>query len=371
MAALAVASLPTRQVAAGTPSERVSEWVTAAARCKRLGQTRQLAGQTQVCQRQGKRNVWVTRPSASTKTTTTTTTLPPLGRSTTDRPGANTADIKFIYVTFKSGPDSNRDSNGQIAAMAGEVNRYFRSQFPGKQLRYDTFNGRLDVQHVQLPMTNKEYNDIWLNYAGGHPTIDNVMSDMMRDAGYSWTSGYLTGDFNNRYANGQWHTNDRGYVLIFEGSRGPKQYGGGWQDLICKHWDHEYSGIVMRYLRDLDGNVCPNTLDTTWPLAQNGPYKWWGFDVARGIVTLLTLMPGCDRVTKAELARPGSERRNEGLPDTDMASFAARYPGPIGGANIAKLDPARRHYFKIDNGPHVGDRCYDIQYSPIWEDVGG
>ncbi|NDA01137.1 MAG: hypothetical protein EBY98_05335, partial [Acidimicrobiia bacterium] len=71
------------------------------------------------------------------------------------------------------------------------------------------------------------------------------------------------------------------------------------------------------------------------------------------------------------LARPGSERRNEGLPDTDMASFAARYPGPIGGANIAKLDPARRHYFKIDNGPHVGDRCYDIQYSPIWEDVGG
>ena len=44
--------------------------------------------------------------------------------------------------------------------MASEVNRYFRSQFPGKQLRYDTFNGRLDVQHVQLPMTNKEYNDI-------------------------------------------------------------------------------------------------------------------------------------------------------------------------------------------------------------------
>ncbi|NDF56162.1 MAG: hypothetical protein EB145_18620 [Proteobacteria bacterium] len=62
---------------------------------------------------------------------------------------------------------------------------------------------------------------------------------------------------------------------------------------------------------------------------------------------------------------------NEGLPDTDMASFAARYPGPIGGASIAKLDPARRYYFKIDNGPHVGDRCYDIQYSPIWEDVGG
>ena len=380
VAALAVASLPTRQVAAETPLERANERVTAAIRCTRLGQTRQVAGQTQVCQRKGKRNVWVTRPSISTTTTTavtttttttTTTTLPPLGRSTTDRPGANTADIKFIYVTFKNGPDSNRDSNGQIAAMASEVNRYFRSQFPGKQLRYDTFNGRLDVQHVQLPMTNREYNDIWLNYAGGHPTIDNVMSDMMRAAGYSWTSGYLTGDFNNRYANGKWHTNDRGYVLIFEGSRGPKQYGGGWQDLICKHWDHEYSGIVMRYLRDLDGNVCPNTLDTTWPLAQNGPYKWWGFDVARGIVTLLTLMPGCDRVTKAELARPGSERRNEGLPDTDMASFAARYPGPIGGANIAKLDPARRHYFKIDNGPHVGDRCYDIQYSPIWEDVGG
>jgi hypothetical protein len=370
VAALAVASLPGRHVAAETPSERANEWVTAAARCTRLGQTRQVAGQTQVCQRQGKRNVWVTRPSAST-TTTTTTTLPPLGRSTTDRPGANTADIKFIYVTFKDGPDSNRDSNGQIAAMASEVNRYFRSQFPGKQLRYDTFNGRLDVQHVQLPMTNKDYNDIWLNYASGYPTIDNVMSDMMRDAGFSWTSGFLTGNYDDQYATGQWHTNDRGYVLIFEGSRGPKQHNGEWQNLVCKHWDHEYSGIVMRYLRDLNGDVCPNTLDTTWPLAQNGLYKWWGFDVARGIITLLTLMPGCDRVTKAELARPGNERINEGVPDTDMASMAARYGGVIGSKSIAKLDSARNRYFKIDNGPHVGDRCYDIQYSPIWEDVGG
>ena len=243
-----------------------------------------------------------------------------------------------------------------------------RSQFPGKQLRYDTFNGRLDVQHVQLPMTNKEYNDIWLNYAGGYPTIDNVMSDMMRDAGYSWTSGYLTGDFSNRYATGQWHTNDRGYVLIFEGSRGPKQYNGAWQDLVCKHWDHEYSGVVMRYRRDLKGEECENSLGTTWPPANLfSPYKWWGFDVARGIITLLTLIPGCGRVTVEELAKPGSQRINEGLPDIDMASFAARYQGVIGSAGVAKLDPARNRYFKIDNGPYVGDRCRDIQYSPLWE----
>lgn len=59
------------------------------------------------------------------------------------------------------------------------------------------------------------------------------------------------------------------------------------------------------------------------------------------------------------------------VPDTDMASMAARYGGVIGSKSIAKLDSARNRYFKIDNGPHVGDRCYDIQYSPIWEDVGG
>jgi len=51
--------------------------------------------------------------------------------------------------------------------------------------------------------------------------------------------------------------------------------------------------------------------------------------------------------------------------------MAARYGGVIGSKSIAKLDSARNRYFKIDNGPHVGDRCYDIQYSPIWEDVGG
>ncbi|MFZ9577712.1 MAG: hypothetical protein ACO3AK_02930, partial [Ilumatobacteraceae bacterium] len=64
-----------------------------------------------------------------------------LPRSAVDRPGANTADIKFIYVTFKDGPDSRRDANGDIAGMAGEVNRYYQSQFPGKRLRYDTFEG--------------------------------------------------------------------------------------------------------------------------------------------------------------------------------------------------------------------------------------
>jgi hypothetical protein len=370
---IVVASLPGKGVAAESSPKSADQRVAAATRCTRVGQTRLISGRTQVCKRSGRRNVWVTKQGPLTTTTTAVATTPsrPLGRSAIDRPGANTADIKFIYVTFKDGPDSNRDSNGQIAAMASEVNRYFRSQFPGKQLRYDTFNGQIDVQHVRLPMTNKDYNDIWLNYAGGYPTIDNVMSDMMRDAGFSWTSGFLTGNYDDQYATGQWHTNDRGYVLIFEGSRGPKQHNGEWQNLVCKHWDHEYSGIVMRYLRDLNGDVCPNTLDTTWPLAQNGLYKWWGFDVAKGIITLLTLMPGCDRVTKAELARPGNERINEGVPDTDMASMAARYGGAIGSKSIAKLDSARNRYFKIDNGPHVGDRCYDIQYSPIWEDVRG
>jgi hypothetical protein len=54
-----------------------------------------------------------------------------------------------------------------------------------------------------------------------------------------------------------------------------------------------------------------------------------------------------------------------------MASQGALYNFPIGSSRIAQLDPARNRYFKINNGPYVGDRCRDVQYSPLWESIGG
>ncbi|MFZ9912853.1 MAG: hypothetical protein ACO3F6_04045 [Ilumatobacteraceae bacterium] len=85
----------------------------------------------------------------------------------TDRPGAGRWDVKYLYVTFKGGPDNRRDETGEITGMASEVNRYFALQNPGYKLRYDTFEGALDVQHLPLPITNEEFRDLFLRFRRG------------------------------------------------------------------------------------------------------------------------------------------------------------------------------------------------------------
>jgi hypothetical protein len=362
------------------PGQSVAkEYPAATGQCARVGAVRTIGGAAHVCVLVGKKRIWVPKTSSRTTTTTTlsttttttrsttTTTVAPsvtgLPRSAVDRPGANTADIKFIYVTFRDGPDSGRDSNGDIAGMASEVNRYYQSQFPGKRLRYDTFQGGLDVQHIQLPLSNAEFNRRWCfgssdSPAGcDRPDVLMVLDNAFRDAGLPWEIAYNTG---------RWNANDRGYVLLFEGNRGLKAHNGGWQKKICSDGDNENLGIVMRFLRDEQGNECP-LLGRAWSTEQ-APFKWWGFTVTRGITSLLTLMPGCAHVTRAS---DGPIGLNELQPENEMASQGALYNFPIGSSRIAQLDPARNRYFKINNGPYVGDRCRDVQYSPLWENVSG
>ncbi|MFM7963187.1 MAG: hypothetical protein ACKPBF_04350, partial [Actinomycetota bacterium] len=175
---------------AGPASSAATERPAASVACTRIGAVRKVGSQVQVCTKRARRNIWVTQKGTSS-TASSTTTVPAvsgLPRSAVDRPGANTADIKFIYVTFKDGPDSRRDSNGDIAGMASEVNRYYQSQFPGKRLRFDTFEGGLDVQHMQLPLSNAEFNRRWCfnesdSPAGcDRPDVLNVLEEAFRNA---------------------------------------------------------------------------------------------------------------------------------------------------------------------------------------------
>ncbi|NCZ86279.1 MAG: hypothetical protein EBY95_02380, partial [Actinobacteria bacterium] len=166
-----------------------------AASCSVVGKRRVVAGRTEVCTRVGKVRRWVARANSSNTATTTTsapsttttsapsttttsapstttttirtttTTNPPttttteavdvvkpgLPRSTVDRPGSVNYDVKFIYATFVDGPDERRDTSGAIAGIAADVNRYMTTQFPGHRVRYDMFEGQLDVQYVQIP----------------------------------------------------------------------------------------------------------------------------------------------------------------------------------------------------------------------------
>ena len=285
--------------------------------------------------------------------------------------------MKFLYVTFAGGPDDRRDVNGQIAGMAADVNRYFASQFPGHRLRYDTFDGALDIQHLPLPVTNAEFRDLFLRArpgSTGGPPLETYVEQWMLDAGLPWKA----------VLSGQRTTNERAYVWLVEGSRGPEWWDGAWKTMVCNQWDNEWSGVVMRFLRDLDGNPCKpltaNWVPTTaqwkaawsdrrrrfvgpWPPAEiASPYKWWGKTVVRGLIIVLILQPGCDQVDQSTVAGFW-----DALGKDDFLNLASTDDRPIGHPSLAALDPARRYYFRIASGPWTGDRCHDAQYSPYWE----
>ncbi|MEK0443670.1 MAG: hypothetical protein RL507_523, partial [Actinomycetota bacterium] len=126
-----------------------------AASCSVVGKRRVVAGRTEVCTRVGKVRRWVAAPTTTTTTESVDVVKPGLPRSTVDRPGSANYDVKFIYATFVDGPDEKRDTSGAIAGIAADVNRYMTTQFPGHRLRYDMFEGQLDVQYVQIPVTNR------------------------------------------------------------------------------------------------------------------------------------------------------------------------------------------------------------------------
>jgi hypothetical protein len=193
-----------------------------AASCSVVGQKRSIGGRTQICTRIGNARRWVpatnksgTTTTTTVRTSTSTTTLvdvvkPGLPRSTVDRPGPASYDVKFIYATFVDGPDERRDSNGAIAGIATDVNRYFRTQFPGHQARYDTFDGRLDVQYVQIPVTNKAFRSYFVD--DGY-ILEDLLQSVLNKAGLDWTHGMHEDIYGH---------NKRFYFMFVEGYRGVK-----------------------------------------------------------------------------------------------------------------------------------------------------
>lgn len=121
-----------------------------------------------MCTRVGKSLKRIIIPALGTsrgaKSPTSPTTVPPrLSRSKDDRPGNRDWDVKFIYATFADGVDERRDVNGSIAGIAADVNRYLETQHPGHRARYDLFEGQLDIQHVEIPMTNKAFYELFVD----------------------------------------------------------------------------------------------------------------------------------------------------------------------------------------------------------------
>jgi hypothetical protein len=111
----------------------------------------------------------------------TPTALPspePPNRTTSDRPDDHEGfQIHFVYALPNDGEDRSLDINGQIETSALAANRWLAEQSGGSQLRYDTYNGDLDVTFLQL-----DYSAEVLNILG--PTIVQGFDQTMRDLGF-------------------------------------------------------------------------------------------------------------------------------------------------------------------------------------------
>lgn len=71
--------------------------------------------------------------------------------STLDRPDdSDLFQIHFVYAIPSNGIDRFRDVNGEIELSANAANYWLSQQTGGIKLRYDTYQGKLDVTFLQL-----------------------------------------------------------------------------------------------------------------------------------------------------------------------------------------------------------------------------
>jgi hypothetical protein len=275
-----------------------------------------------------------------------------LPRSTSDRPGGNIWDVKAIYATFKDGPDSQRDSNGEIGTIMSNIADYFARQREGFQLRLDQFNSVVDVQHLALPVTAAEFQAMFRDK-------DDLVGEFFR------TQFALAGiPFNWSVRDGRYGTERRMYVIFLEGPRGTKFSSQGATAYECGRVSELEAGarITAINLRKNDMTPCDKLLR----FENSKRSDWWpiAWDAVRFIAHSLAELPECHEVTANEIASDVQNRLENTLPSTDVRSN--RWRTPTGRSDEPVMDAAGTTYFRIRTGPYVGDRCRDISYSPFW-----
>jgi hypothetical protein len=96
-----------------------------------------------------------------------------LPRSTTERVDVTAASqIKLMYVLPSDGVDRGLDTNGTIHRTISSGQRWLASQTGGRYIRYDVFNGGLDIVFVRAPRTDAAY------YSYGAQILDSLQKDL-------------------------------------------------------------------------------------------------------------------------------------------------------------------------------------------------
>jgi len=282
------------------------------------------------------------------------TILPAPTRSEIDRPGPNLLDLKPVYIRFSDSPDMQRDTNGQIATFVHDIADFYATQHPGHTLRVDHFDGVPDVQHIELPLTTQQFTDQWTDNLG-------PLADLLREHGigedweqfYSWARG------NTRP--GGIEQIRRIYVGIVEAPRGAYRSPNNNIEGGCG--SSSGNAFIVYFVRELDGSDCfPDQRMAEYGGAQDD--GWRGFDALRLAMATLNGNRGCDAAIFSQWEVPLEERPGSIGPLTDIIAYGYR-----GSQTPKQFDPEGKYYFRINQGPWVGDPCRDVIYSPFVTDI--
>lgn len=116
-----------------------------------------------------------------------------LTRSTANRTDETTsARAKLLYALPSDGTDRNFDTDGTIHRIISSGQRWLASQTGGRHLRYDAFDGGLDIAFIRLPRTDAAY------LAYGAQIRDTLEKDL-RAAGFNQSNVLLLAFYDGRH----------------------------------------------------------------------------------------------------------------------------------------------------------------------------
>lgn len=379
-------------------------------RCTRLGSTRTVGRTRQICRQVGNRRIWVNRPTASTPGSVVpqkpvvvdpldneyasfTKTLP---RSTVDRPDDRTdrAQIKVIYVVPSFSTDRKRDTSGEIARAAFAANEFWARQNGGFGLRFDTFQGALDVGFMTLQSSMADWYAKYFTYgessgssSGFRNGMSNFQTDLVKSGLWVGPSASSPNDSSviSQYRSG------RLYLLVFEGPAGAYGRTGAGGGTCRSMIDAINDGVPIIGIATTGDN-----LRSCWNLDENGRFpqagsvteqnRWVSSNNAMidHFAQWMRFLPGCGY---PQTPKDGERVRIPGVVDESKAweirgGFMRDLAEPndpladafMGGRWIAKtprFDVRNDLYFHITSDKLASKApCNsDISVHPLWDDL--
>lgn len=200
--------------------------------CPEAGQTLDYRGTWLICRKKGARLVWArqvtSQPQAATRKGPDRLAddderfARRLPRTTIDRPddgGESGPKIKVIYAVPSFARDRRRDVTGEIARGLFQTEEWRALQNGGFGLRYDTFNGALDIGFMAFESTKEEWYARFQDvrpFPGFQNGLSHFQVDLQR-AG--WWTGPLVADGNDTAAIEAAKTGDL-FFVVFEAPAG-------------------------------------------------------------------------------------------------------------------------------------------------------